>query len=147
MTMLVWLAVARGRYNSANYSQPGWPGVTHGGAIATIMQECLERVIDGPGFSKDKRGERAALEDISVEYRKPTKANALFIIKAEVEEVAPVSGRIAVKARLENALSGVVCAEASGHCKQHGLSLLEETDEATISAWDTAMKALKGLWS
>lgn len=104
------------------------------------MQECLERVLNGPGFGSQEEDEKAVLEDISVDYRKPTNANALFVIRAEIEEISD-SGRVGVKARLENALTGVICAEASGH------SLLKKGELPTTSIWDTATSVMRGLWS
>ena len=98
----------------------GWPGVTHGGAIATAMQENLEAVANGPEFNQMGTKEWR-LADVELRYRKPTKANALFAVRAEVDDgrtgVGHEDTKVYVKATLEDALGGFVCAEADGHCR------------------------------
>ena len=114
----------------------GWPGVVHGGAVATMLHESLERVANGPEFggslgsggSGFRSGEGMVLQKVSFDYRKPTGAHAFYVVKAEVDlgedgaQEPPGAGR-KVKATLENARTGVLCAEASGYCVPRGTSL------------------------
>lgn len=112
----------------------GWPGVTHGGAVATVLHENLERAANGPESGSGSESVSAmVLDQFKVEYRKPTQANALFVVKAEVEEGVVEPGyentHAKVKATLENALSGQLCAEASGYLAASTLSPLAESAE------------------
>ena len=96
----------------------GWPGVVHGGCTATLLQENLERVARGSDFSQAQKKDYR-LDDFSIRYRKPASANSFYVIRAEMDDSEPVAGgdaRVGVKATLESALTGVVCAESNGSC-------------------------------
>ena len=98
----------------------GWPGVVHGGAVATVLEENLERVANGPEFGSGSVPiDPVALKEVKLNYRKPTRANVFSIVKAEVEVGVPGSGdgtHKKVKAVVEDALTGLVYADASGSC-------------------------------
>ena len=83
----------------------GWPGVTHGGATATIMDESLGRC--AIKLFPDKTGVTANLE---LSYLKPIVTNSFYIIRA-----VPMEGHTERKGwiggRLET-LDGRVCVEA-----------------------------------
>ncbi|MCJ1479312.1 hypothetical protein MMC13_007997 [Lambiella insularis] len=84
----------------------GWPGVTHGGAIATLLQESVERV-----------GGR--VEGLEVRYVKPTMAGMFYVLRTEVDEGVGTrqrKGGVAVKATLETVDQGVVCVSATARC-------------------------------
>ncbi|MCJ1439509.1 hypothetical protein MMC27_008903 [Xylographa pallens] len=85
----------------------GWPGVTHGGAIATVLQEGMEMVGNGE------------VEMMQVRYLKPTLARRWYVLRAELDEAEEERngvGEVAVKATLETAEEGTVCARAMARC-------------------------------
>ncbi|MCJ1393161.1 hypothetical protein MMC18_006033 [Xylographa bjoerkii] len=85
----------------------GWPGVTHGGAVATVLQDGMEIVGEG------------AVEMMQVRYLKPTLASRWYVLRAEVDEAEEERngvGELAVKATLETAEDGMVCAKAMARC-------------------------------
>lgn len=96
----------------------GWPGVVHGGALATILDESLGRcaVIRFPS----KTGVTAKLD---VAYRSPVSTGDFYIIKArpvpgiEAEALIGKDGtrkmnrKLWVEAQLES-LKGKLCVEA-----------------------------------
>ena len=85
----------------------GWPGVTHGGVTATIMDEILGRcaVRQFPA----KTGVTANLE---LNYLKPVVTNSFYVIRA-VPEKGFTERKGWVSGRLET-LDGRVCVEAKG---------------------------------
>lgn len=96
----------------------GWPGVTHGGAIATILQENMERVanggVDGSGTFE--------MDEMELNYVKPTNATRIFVIRAEHDEARSASrGKGCFKATLEDLeLKDPIrptCVEALGSCR------------------------------
>ena len=118
----------------------GWPGVVHGGAIASVLLENLERVTNGPEFgSGSGSAGTMMLEDVKFKYRSPTKASALYVVKAEiVEDTAEPTHdgtRIKVKAIVESALTGQASAEANGSCvPRTSPSLADNHANETISS-------------
>ena len=131
----------------------GWPGVVHGGAIASVLLENLERVTTGPEFgSGSGSAGTMMLKDVKFKYRSPTKANALYVVKAEIVEDAAEpsydSAHKKVKAIVENALTGQACAEASGSCApQTSPTLGDNHANETISSalWGVAQSAMGSL--
>jgi len=119
----------------------GWPGVAHGGAIATVMAEACERMVKGgpnapamfgiPGPSGGRGSGKMECESLSLSYKKPTAANNFFVLRSEIEgDPGPEEGTkqeeetkekdlgsMLVKMTLEDAQTGKVCVEASGRCK------------------------------
>jgi acyl-coenzyme A thioesterase PaaI-like protein len=105
----------------------GWPGVAHGGLLATVLDESLGRA--AIATFPVKTGVTAKLE---VTYRRPTVTNAFYVVRTrpmtEEEVVAQglgkgTSGKEASKGRsrkmwvlgtVEEAGSGKVCVEARG---------------------------------
>ncbi|CZR51626.1 related to thioesterase family protein [Phialocephala subalpina] len=83
----------------------GWPGVTHGGVIATIFDESLGRcaIRQFPA----KTGVTANLE---LNYLKPVVTNSFYVIRA-VPDQGATDTKCWVSARLET-LEGRVCVEA-----------------------------------
>ncbi|PVH99226.1 hypothetical protein DM02DRAFT_656572 [Periconia macrospinosa] len=57
----------------------GWPGLAHGGAIATIFEDCMARMIAGPTGSVDTV---ALPTSMGVTYAKPTHNSSFYIIRA-----------------------------------------------------------------
>ena len=103
----------------------GWPGVTHGGTIATILQENIERLATisttiKPDVVETPRKVSSNLDKLELQYLRPTLANRFYIIRTEVE--GPKGLRldankdIGVRATLEEIVNGVVCVEATAHC-------------------------------
>ena len=85
----------------------GWPGVTHGGVTATIMDEILGRCAIRQFPSKT--GVTANLE---LNYLKPIVTNSFYIIRA-VPETGFTGRKGWVSGRLET-IDGRVCVEAKG---------------------------------
>ncbi|KAI9701211.1 MAG: hypothetical protein M1836_001880 [Candelina mexicana] len=77
----------------------GWPGVTHGGAIATVMDESLGRVAI-MGFPA-KTG------------KSPTQANRFYVLKVEPVPESCTERKALIKGRLET-IHGRLCVEATG---------------------------------
>ena len=97
----------------------GWPGVTHGGAIATVLLENLERVASGMDPNHTEWASAFA-EIMELQYRSPTFAQKFYVIRSEMDESAMStigSGVRAVKATLESADKGKICVEAKAWCK------------------------------
>jgi hypothetical protein len=127
----------------------GWPGVTHGGAVATILQENLERVANGPEvYPKDEQGNHI-LDKVEVNYRKPTQANRIYVVRAEVDSEGEVkweaggllADHLCVKATIEDAWTGVRKADATGRCTVGPVKLVKEEAQ---SLWSKASKMLLG---
>ncbi|KAH7116857.1 hypothetical protein B0J11DRAFT_102663 [Dendryphion nanum] len=57
----------------------GWPGVAHGGAIATMFQDAMSRMIAGPNVPIDTIPSPSS---ISVDYLRPTMSSNTFILRA-----------------------------------------------------------------
>ena len=86
----------------------GWPGVTHGGVIATIMDESLGRCAVRQFPSKT--GVTANLE---LNYLKPIVTNSFYVIRAIPERVGFTEYKGWISGRLET-IEGKVCVEAKG---------------------------------
>ena len=123
----------------------GWPGVLHGGASATILQENLERVAGGPDFGAARDGDYR-LSDFTIRYRKPAYANRLYVVRAETEgnaeDGAQGESGVKVKAALEDALDSSVVCEAHGTCLKADGSVREKVNEETSSLWSSVQDVL-----
>ncbi|KAI1320414.1 HotDog domain-containing protein [Xylariaceae sp. FL0255] len=99
-------------------SLAGWPGVVHGGALATVLDESLGRcaILRFPS----RTGVTANLE---LQYRGPTWTNQFYIIRSkpimppEKEDIAADGSRrsdrkLWVEATMESAEKGKTCVEA-----------------------------------
>lgn len=86
----------------------GWPGVTHGGISATIMDETLGRcaILRFPS----KTGVTA---NLNLNYLKPAITNSFYVIRAIPETEGATEHKQWVYGRLET-LDGRVCVEARG---------------------------------
>ncbi|KAI9789143.1 MAG: hypothetical protein M1835_001872, partial [Candelina submexicana] len=105
----------------------GWPGVTHGGAIATVMDESLGRVaIMGFPAKTGKSlqimmGTRGLLTgwgsgvtaNLDLNYRSPTQANRFYVLKVEPVPESCTERKALIKGRLET-IEGRLCVEATG---------------------------------
>ena len=97
----------------------GWPGVTHGGCLATVMLESLGRVASGNASPRDSDLD-GLVKMMELQYRAPTLAKAFYVIRAEFDDyVGKRSGRdmAVLKATLETVDKGVICVEATARCK------------------------------
>lgn len=84
----------------------GWPGVTHGGVIATILDESLGRcaIHQFPG----RTGVTANLE---LNYLKPSITNEFYVVRTMPQKEGATERKVWVSGRLEM-LDGRVCVEA-----------------------------------
>ncbi|KAF2639362.1 hypothetical protein P280DRAFT_403203 [Massarina eburnea CBS 473.64] len=66
-------------------SLSGWPGLAHGGAIATIFQDCMSRMVAGPDvpIDPDTIDEPTSL---SMTYARKTRNHSFYIIRAAFTE-------------------------------------------------------------
>ena len=123
----------------------GWPGVLHGGASATMLQENLERVAGGPEFGAEGKGDYR-LRDFTIDYRKPAYANRLYVVRAEVEggseDGVPVQAEIKVKSTLEDASDGSIVCEAHGTCSRPTGTIIEKVNKKATSLWSSAQEIL-----
>jgi hypothetical protein len=61
----------------------GWPGLTHGGAIATLFDEAFTRVVAGPDKSIDSVPPATSL---SLTYARPTQALNFYVLRASFSQ-------------------------------------------------------------
>ncbi|MCJ1234876.1 hypothetical protein MMC14_002840 [Varicellaria rhodocarpa] len=101
----------------------GWPGVTHGGAIATVLEDNLRRLINmsdstATVTNKSPYDNITRLKRMELKYLKPTLANQFFAIRTEFEESKAATENHAriVQAMLEEVGTGAVCVAATGLC-------------------------------
>lgn len=64
-------------------SLSGWPGVAHGGVLATMLEECAG-VAHGLAEGGEDTGEGRDLHTLGMTYLKPTLVGAFYVIKARV---------------------------------------------------------------
>ncbi|KFX98319.1 hypothetical protein O988_04421 [Pseudogymnoascus sp. VKM F-3808] len=89
----------------------GWPGVVHGGLLATLLDECLART--GMGGLEGGVGVTARLE---LGYKRPVKSAGWCVVRSWMEEEGEVNGngsskrKAWVKGRVED-LGGTVYTE------------------------------------
>lgn len=103
----------------------GWPGVTHGGTIATILQENIERLAtisntNKPNVAQRTREGSSKLDRLELQYLRPTLANRFHIIRTEFEGpkgegIRPIKD-IRVRATVEEVANEAVCVEATALC-------------------------------
>ena len=101
----------------------GWPGVTHGGAIATVFEDNMQRLITMVDLTaattvKIPSDGVTRLKSMELKYSKPTLANQFYAIRTELEEIDAAAGTYAYKIRatLEDVGTGAVCVAATGTC-------------------------------
>jgi hypothetical protein len=87
----------------------GWPGVTHGGAVATLAIEAMEEATkELYGLSGSNGAKGQTLQQFKIDYKKPTRVHEIFVIDTRVDE------QNIVRVRLLHQRTGTVCAEATG---------------------------------
>ncbi|KAL1842758.1 hypothetical protein VTJ49DRAFT_4243 [Mycothermus thermophilus] len=87
----------------------GWPGVVHGGCLATILDEAC-----GRAAFLEWAGKPGLTASLGVEYRRATLANGFYVVRTKVrgEEELPAEERgkrhykLWVDARVEDAVTG-----------------------------------------
>lgn len=100
----------------------GWPGVTHGGCIATVLAEKMAlaaRLAAGKGGARVTEEVVAAAADVKVvelSYKKPTYANAFYVVRMlprDAEETGALLGEVEVEGTLET-MEGKLCVAVTG---------------------------------
>ena len=86
----------------------GWPGVTHGGVSATIMDETLGRCAIHQFPSKT-----GVTANLNLNYLKPAVTNSFYVIRAIPEKEGATETKQWVYGRLET-IDGRVCVEGRG---------------------------------
>ncbi|KIN04394.1 hypothetical protein OIDMADRAFT_85018, partial [Oidiodendron maius Zn] len=86
----------------------GWPGVTHGGVIATILDESLGRCAVWK-----LAGHTGVTATLQLNYLKPVVSNTFYIIRAIPQEENATAKKRWVTGQLETT-DGRVCVEAKG---------------------------------
>jgi acyl-coenzyme A thioesterase PaaI-like protein len=86
----------------------GWPGVTHGGISATIMDETLGRCAIHQFPSKT-----GVTANLNLNYLKPAVTNSFYVIRAIPEKEGATEHKQWVYGRLET-IDGRVCVEGRG---------------------------------
>ncbi|KAL3422257.1 UPF0644 protein PB2B4.06 [Phlyctema vagabunda] len=84
----------------------GWPGVTHGGFLATIMDESLGRCAINQFPQKT-----AVTANLELNYLKPSIINDFYVIRTFPEKQGATERKTWVAGRIET-LDGRVCVEA-----------------------------------
>lgn len=97
----------------------GWPGVTHGGGIATVVADKMvlaARLAKGIAPAQDVSVGPTEPTRLDLTYKKPTYANAFYVVRAVPRygafETASAND-IGVDAQLET-LDGTVCVQVKG---------------------------------
>ncbi|TIA15651.1 hypothetical protein D6C80_05006 [Aureobasidium pullulans] len=97
----------------------GWPGVTHGGGIATVVADKMvlaARLAKGIAPAQDASVGPTEPTRLDLTYKKPTYANAFYVVRAVPRygafETASAND-IGVDAQLET-LDGTVCVQVKG---------------------------------
>jgi len=97
----------------------GWPGVTHGGGIATVVADKMvlaARLAKGIAPAQDASVGPTEPTRLDLIYKKPTYANAFYVVRAVPRygafETASAND-IGVDAQLET-LDGTVCVQVKG---------------------------------
>ncbi|KAL2129726.1 hypothetical protein VTI74DRAFT_7406 [Chaetomium olivicolor] len=114
----VWHNTATGEMVSVVYFGPattGWPGVVHGGLLATILDESC-----GRAAFKEWGGKAGVTARLGLEYRRVTMANGFYVVRVKVrgEEELPEEERgkrhykCFVDAVVEDPVSGQVTVKA-----------------------------------
>ena len=110
----------------------GWPGVVHGGAIGTVLDESLGRCA-----IKTLTGHTGVTARLELSYRAPTLANRFYVVRcrplAEEELDDKERGKAGRKAWVVGSLEtvdGKVCVEARGlFVAPRGLKLSKLADK------------------
>lgn len=97
----------------------GWPGVTHGGGIATVLADKMTlaaRLAKGIIPAQDASHGPSEPTRLDLTYKKPTYANAFYVVRAvprygAFETLSP--NDMEVDAQLET-LDGTVCVQVKG---------------------------------
>ncbi|KAI5242961.1 hypothetical protein E4T43_04419 [Aureobasidium subglaciale] len=97
----------------------GWPGVTHGGGIATVLADKMAlaaRLAKGVAPAQDSSVSPSEPTRLDLTYKKPTYANAFYVVRAVPRHGAFESSSpndMEVEAQLET-LDGKVCVLVKG---------------------------------
>ncbi|KAI9838956.1 MAG: hypothetical protein M1819_004164 [Sarea resinae] len=86
----------------------GWPGIVHGGVIATVMDESTARVA-----TRGLKGRTGVTANLSLNYRAPTFSNNFYVLRVGPVEEGSTERKAVAPATLET-LDGKVCVEARG---------------------------------
>ncbi|KAI9809264.1 MAG: hypothetical protein M1825_002555 [Sarcosagium campestre] len=86
----------------------GWPGVIHGGAIATLLDESLGRVA-----IRALAAATGVTANLELDYRAPVHAGAFYVVRAQQDEAESTPAKAVVRGTLET-LDGRVCVQAKG---------------------------------
>lgn len=86
----------------------GWPGLVHGGALATVIDENMGRA--AVRTFPERTGVTANLQ---INYRAPAKSDDFFEVHTTVDQERSTDRKAYVKSELCN-LAGTVCADAAG---------------------------------
>ena len=108
----------------------GWPGVTHGGALATVLGEkaalaaqLLRRGGEDESAQRDAEGitRGPELEKLQLTYKKPTHARGFYVVRVkprvDVEGAATMAGTLGKEVEVEGTLEtmdGKICVVMNG---------------------------------
>ncbi|CZT50902.1 related to thioesterase family protein [Rhynchosporium secalis] len=84
----------------------GWPGVTHGGVLATVMDESLGRCA-----IRQLEGNSGVTANLELNYLKPAVTNGFYVVRATPLQEGRTERKCWVSGRLES-VDGRVCVEA-----------------------------------
>jgi hypothetical protein len=86
----------------------GWPGVTHGGITATLMDETLGRCA-----IKQFPGRSGVTANLELNYVKPIVTNSFYVLRANPQRESSTDSKQWVNGSLET-IDGRVCVQAKG---------------------------------
>lgn len=83
----------------------GWPGVTHGGLVATVLDELCGRCA-----VRQFPSQTGVTANLEINYRKPIMTNSYYVLRAIPQKETFTEKKGWIEARLET-LEGKICAE------------------------------------
>ncbi|KAI9709941.1 MAG: hypothetical protein M1820_003019 [Bogoriella megaspora] len=137
----------------------GWPGVTHGGALATVLEESLRQV--ALGIDKDWTTLPEEPNTLNLSYMKPTLANNFYLVRATrskepvIEQEGMKPQKIGDHSSVSQEVDGrVETMEAKTLVKASGTFTLPnvastkaEIQESGSSPWTSFLQGLIPKWS
>lgn len=121
------------------YRLCGYPFIVHGGIIATLLNETFKRNASLNQHTKSNLKDDYMVENLTINYKRPTFANQFLIVKTKVKEGGKLDKRtVELESTLEN---------KDGKVLVKSTALLRDTGRATRQSEEAEAKRNKKWWS